>query len=293
MRTRLLPFLLTATLTVTLAAQRAATPMVSVDWLAAHQHDPDLVLLHIGPDEAYATAHVPGARLITEGLLQAPRGTLSLQMPDAAQLRHDFATLGITDRSTVVVVSDQEWVTPATRVWVTLEYAGLGDRARILDGGQPAWVAAGHPVTAAVPAPGGGTATPHLVASVLADLGAVQDAQRGGDTRIVDARAPVFYEGPGRGDRPAGHIPGAVNIPFTTMVGDHDLMLSRAELERRFSAAGIVPGDSLIVYCHIGQQATLVYTAATILGHPVRLYDGSMDEWQQRKLPLENATRGQ
>ncbi len=285
-------FTFAAIVAAPLAAQRPADPMVSVEWLAAHQHDADLVLLHIGPDEDYAAAHLAGARLITHDLLRAPRGDLSLEMPDLAQLRRDFAALGITDRSQVVVVQDHGWVTPATRVWLTLQYAGLGGRAKVLDGGQPAWVAAGHPVTAELPTAGGGNATPRITRGLLADLGAVQAAQHASHTRIIDARAPVFYDGPGQGDEPAGHIPGAVSIPFTTMVGDQDLMLSREELRQRFAAAGIAPGDSLIVYCHVGQQATLVFTAATILGHPVRLYDGSMDEWHQRKLPLEN-TRGQ
>ncbi len=289
MRTTLLLAFLFAGL-APLAAQRAASPMVSVGWLADHVRDGDLVLLHVGPAAEYAKAHLPGARLVDGELLRAPRGALSLEMPDAAQLRRDFATLGITDRSTVVVVSDQEWVTPSTRVWVTLQYAGLGARARVLDGGQPEWVAAGHPVTAEVPAPGGGGATPRLVPGLLADLATVQAVSKGGRrVRIIDARAPVFYEGPGMDDHGAGHIPGAVNIPFTTIVGDRDLMLSPDELRARFTAAGIAPGDSLIVYCHVGQQATLVFTAATILGHPVRLFDGSMDAWEQAKLPLENA----
>lgn len=272
---------------------RATGPVVSVSWLAEHQADPDLVLLHIGPEDAYAAAHLPGALLLTREMLQAPRSPdVVLDMPSAAQLASDFATLGITDRSTVVVVFDSEWVTPSTRVLVTLQYAGLGDRAAILDGGQAAWVAAGHPVTEEVPKAGGGNATPHLMPSLLTDVRGVQAAQQGNGTRIIDARSPVYYDGPAHGEHPAGHIPGAVNIPFTSLVGDDNRLLPRQELRALFAAAGIHEGDRLIVYCHIGQQATLAFTAARILGHPVQLYDGSFDDWARRKLPVESSRAG-
>jgi thiosulfate/3-mercaptopyruvate sulfurtransferase len=275
------------------AAPAEVGPIVSVEWLAAHATDPDLVLLHIGPDAEYAKAHLAGAHLITRDMLQAPRNPeVVLDMPDEAKLRADFAALGITDKSTVVVVSDQGWVTPATRVLVTLLYAGFAGRVAVLDGGQPEWVRAGHPVTAVVPAAGGGSATPRLDRSILTDVRGVQAAIDGAGPRIIDARAPVYYDGPSHGDHPAGHIPGAVNIPYTSLVDDHNLMKSPEELRALFAAAGIREGDDLIVYCHIGQQATLAFTAARILGHRVRLYDGSFDDWARRKLPVESSKAG-
>jgi thiosulfate/3-mercaptopyruvate sulfurtransferase len=58
-----------------------------------------------------------------------------------------------------------------------------------------------------------------------------------------------------------------------------------------FDAAGVQPGDTVAAYCHVGGQATMVLLAARLLGHPVRLYDGSMADWNERTLPLENASR--
>lgn len=277
-----------------LAAQGGTTPLVSVAWLAEHRADPNLVLLHVGPAEAYAAAHIPGAQLVTgsdpgvRDLLRAPEAPGKvLEMPDAAKLKADLESLGISDHSQVVVVFDQEWYSPSTRVLLTLWYAGLGDRARLLDGGQAAWVRAGHPVTSVVPTVTPGRVTLRLQTALIADVAQVQAARPGSGTRIIDARAPVFYDGPAHGDHKAGHIPGAVNIPFNTLVGDDGFFLSREALAERFRAAGVQPGDALIVYCHIGQQGTLVLTMARMLGYRVQLYDGSFDDWNARNLPTE------
>ena len=289
-----LALLLAALPAASAGAQTTASPLVSVAWLAEHKNDPNLVILHAGPEDAYAAAHIAGAQLVTRNVLRAPEAPGKvLEMPDAAKLKADLESLGISDNSQVVVVFDQEWYSPATRVLLTLFYGGLGERAKLLDGGQAAWVAAGNAVTSTVPTIVRGTITPRLQASLLATVDEVRAVRPGGNVRIIDARAPAFYDGPAHGDHKAGHIPGAVNIPFTSVVGDNGLMLSREALTERFRAAGIQPGQQLIVYCHIGQQGTLIGTAARLLGYNVKLYDGSFDDWNARNLPVEGGRSGE
>ena len=96
---------------------------------------------------------------------------------------------------------------------------------------------------------------------------------------LVDARAPVFFTGiqPTMGDK-AGHIPGAVNIPFTEIT-DTERLIDRARVEALFRKAGVKPGDTVVAYCHVGQQATAVIFAARLLGHPTVLYDGAFQDW--------------
>src|SRR3712207_9545320 len=64
-------------------------------------------------------------------------------------------------------------------------------------------------------------------------------------------------------------------------------VLPRGRLAKLFRDAGVAPGDTVVTYCHIGQQATAVLLAARLLGHPVRLYDGSFEDWARRGLPTE------
>ena len=278
------------------AAQTSgASPLlVAPAELARELGDPDLVVLHIGPREDYASGHIAGSRLVDLRDVSTPRreGALALELPDDATLRQGLQRLGISDRSRVVVAFGDDWVSPATRVVFTLQAVGLGASTRFLDGGTAAWRRAGLPVTREVPAPAAvGRLTTVADRGLIVDYGWVQASGRAPGVRLIDARAPMFYEGPGMADHGAGHIPGAVNVPFNSLFDDSLRVLPVEELRRRFAAAGVKPGDTIAAYCHIGQQATVVLFAARLLGHPVRLYDGSMDDWEKRGLPLDNPTR--
>jgi thiosulfate/3-mercaptopyruvate sulfurtransferase len=276
---------LATVLLMTESAARASSPapmLVSVEWLASHLHDPDLVLVHVGRKEAYDTAHIAGARFIQLSDLSTPHdmddGSLMLELPPARELRSRLEALGISDDSRIVVYFGEDWLTPATRVVFTLDYLGLGDRTSLLNGGMAAWQRAGHAVTADLPAPRRGHLADGPARPLVVDADYVRALPGRAHVRLVDARAAAFYDGVQEASGRRGHIPGAVNIPFTSVVDDQ-LMIRPDTLAARFRAAGILPGDTVVAYCHIGQQATAVVFAARLLGFPARLYDGSMQDW--------------
>jgi thiosulfate/3-mercaptopyruvate sulfurtransferase len=277
-------------------AQLPAGPQLLIDarTLNEHLHDPALVILVVGPDSGYAKEHIPGSRFIRLNDLSTPmgrnlpQGTLALEMPAEAQLREAFEARGISNSSRIVVVADSEWDSPATRVVLTLDYVGLGDRTVLLDGGMTAWHKAGYPVTADVPTVAPGHLTMALKSSLIVDAGYMTAHRRAPHVRLIDARDSVFYSGPGMHGRPGGHIPGAASLPFGSLIEDSsNVFFPRATLEAKFRAAGVTPGDTVVAYCHVGQQATVVLFAARLLGHPVKLYDGSFQDWDLRKLPVD------
>src|SRR5687768_13037292 len=250
-----------------LVADRAPEPpptraelVVSVDWLAQHVNDPDLVLLHVGERAEYDAGHIPGAHYISFDDISSPHDhsdmtTLMLEMPPLPKLRASLERFGISDDSRIIVYYGNDWVSPSTRVILTLDYLGLGERTSLLDGGMRAWKSAGHALTTSAPTarPGRITATPKTTTIVTADWVEAQLGKPG--VAIVDARARVFYDGVQAGEPgKKGHLPGALSIPFTELADDRMQVNRREHLEAVFRQAGVKPGDVVVGYCHIGQQ---------------------------------------
>jgi thiosulfate/3-mercaptopyruvate sulfurtransferase len=269
------------------------SPIVSTDWLAKHLNDDSLVLLQVGEKDEYAAAHIPGAQFIQLTDISTPRGLgLALELPDVAQLQSTFEKLGVSDKSRIVIYFSKDWVTPTARVFMTLDYLGLGNRTSILDGGLPAWRAEGRPVTTEVRAPAPGKFTTRPNKQLVVDAVWVKSNLKKPGVMILDARASKFYTGEDIGRMPrGGHIPGAKSIPFSSLVEDSNNKFKSVEsLRQLFNSAGVKRGDSVTTYCHIGQQASLLYFVARYLGYDAHLYDGSFEDWSRRpELPVERS----
>ena len=282
--------------------------LVTSAWLAEHLRDPAVVLIEIGPKDSYDTGHIPGGRYVDFHAFAAPHqmgpdheapkpGTvpaLYLELPPAGQLDSLLGSLGISAHSRVVVSFSGDWVTPAARVYLTLDYAGLRGRVSLLDGGLTAWRAEGRPLSKETPPTRAGSfhSTPEsdVVVSASWVTSHLQDPQ----VKVVDARSPEFYLDTVDNMMPrGGHIAGAVNIPFEDLVDSTTMRLKDTpELARIFRAAGVRQGQTVVGYCHIGQQASLVYFAARRLGYEARLYDGSFQEWSAHPdWPIEGSHR--
>jgi len=281
-----------AGLTPALAQAPADAPsFITPAALAAELKNPALVLLHVGDKEAYAKEHIPGARLVTLAMITAvSQPPLQNEMPAPADLETKLEALGIGDGSRVVVYFAKDEVQQAARVAFTLDYAGLGARTAILDGGLPAWVRAGQPVSAEMPAaPVAGVLTIQPRPAALVDLAWVSNNLDTAGLRLVDARPTSSYTGEddrnGEVKRP-GHIPGSVSLPFLSFFNEDKTLKSSADLKQLLAAAGIAPGQSVVTYCNSGVQASVPFLVARMLGYDVKLYDGSFQEWMASGAPV-------
>lgn len=251
--------------------------LVSPAWLAAHLGDPRLVVIHADRERtAFDAGHIAGSRFLPLSAIVVERAGVPNELPPVAALDSVLEAAGIGDSSRVVITGDP---LAAGRLFFTLDY--LGHRgAAILDGGTPAWVAAGFPV--------GGDPEPTTVAALTPRPNAalVVDAEwvraHLGDTTValLDARPPTDYAGTPGSSPPTGHIPGAKSLFWkTTLGGAPPVLLDRTTLEAMFDSAGAVPGRLAVTYCRTGVQASWLYFVARYLGRDVRMYDGSFAEW--------------
>lgn len=273
-------------------AKMRSSMIVSTEWLAQHLNDKSVVLLHVGDKKEYDAAHIPGAQYIQTSDISTPRGSgLILELPPLEQLKATFEKFGVTDNSRIIVYFGKDWVTPTSRVYFTLDYLGLGDRTSILDGGMPAWVAEKRAVTAETSAPKPGNFTPHPNPKLVVDATWVSANVNKPGVAILDARDAKFYTGESAGNMPrAGHIPSAKSIPFGSVVEESNKFKSEEALRQIFNNAGVKPKDTVATYCHIGQQASLLYFVAKYLGYDAHLYDGSFQDWSNRQeLPVEKS----
>jgi thiosulfate/3-mercaptopyruvate sulfurtransferase len=273
-------FLMPLALSVAAFAQ---DPLITVDSLAAQLKDPALVILHVGSRQDYDAGHIPGARLVTLGDISVTgQRNLRLEMPPMETLEAALLKLGIGNTSKVVIYAATDSVQSATRVWFTFDYVGL--KASLLDGGLAAWKAKSLEVTTQPSAFEPATAlklTPHPEYIVDAEWLNAHRQDQG--VVMLDARLPEFYKGTSAGQMPrAGHIPGAWNLPFPNLLTATKEFIPKKQLSEHLGN-----GSTIVTYCHIGQQATVLYFAGRVSGKNVKLYDGSFQDWSARpELPV-------
>lgn len=219
----------------------------------------------------YERGHLPGAVYVSledELSDHSVTGRGRHPLPSGRDLEAAARRWGVREGVPVVVYDDWNRAGSA-RAWWVLTAAGIAD-VRILDGGLAAWRGALHtgPVT---PKPGDVT-VPHddLYAGELPTLTAGQLAGR----TLLDARAPERFRGETEPVDPvAGHIPGARNVPSTSLLDEQGSFLPDAEIVRRCG------GDSDGTYCGSGVTAAVLVAALAAVGHDVALYPGSWSEW--------------
>uniref|UniRef100_A0AAU2JVW0 Sulfurtransferase n=1 Tax=Streptomyces sp. NBC_00049 TaxID=2903617 RepID=A0AAU2JVW0_9ACTN len=259
-------------------------PLVGVDWLAERIAAPGLVLFDasVGAHRG-AAPRIPGARPFDlDGALSDHDAPAPHTMPGAAEFTEAMRDLGVDDSATVVVY-DGAGIYSSARAWWMLRAMGFG-RAAVLDGGLPAWTAAGLPVEATGPAYDGprGTFTARPRPGLLTDSAAVAGALADPAAAVLDARTRGRFAGTAPEPRPGlrgGHMPGALNLPFGELQRDGGLMRPAAELREAFEA---LAGDRRRLYfsCGSGVTACVLALGADLAGYEeLAVYDGSWSEW--------------
>jgi thiosulfate/3-mercaptopyruvate sulfurtransferase len=264
--------------------------LVSTDWLAKHLKDPDLRILDASwylPDSGrdakaeYQAAHIPGARFFDIDEISDQRSSLPHMAPPPEKFISRMRQMGIGDGHQVVVY-DGAGLFSAARVWWTFRLMGKTDIA-VLDGGLPKWQAEGREIEDMPPVIRDRHMTISRQNQLVKDVTQVAHAAKLGEAEIIDARSAPRFKGevpePRAGLR-SGHIPGAKNVPYSTLLNADGTMKAPSALKAVFEAAGVNLAKPAITSCGSGVTAAILSLALERIGHRHHaLYDGSWAEW--------------
>lgn len=264
--------------------------LVSTDWLAAHLKDPDLRLLDASwylpamerdARGEYDAGHIPGARFFDIDEISDHRSELPHMVPPVEKFMSRLRAMGVGDGHQVVVY-DGAGLFSAARVWWLFRLMGQANVA-VLDGGFPKWQAEGRAVEDMPPVIRDRHMTVRVQNHMVRDVTQVSSASKLGDHEIIDARAAARFRGdspePRQGLR-AGHIPGAKNVPFSTLLNADGTMKPADTLRATFEAAGVDLAKPAITSCGSGVTAAVLSLALERIGKSDHaLYDGSWTEW--------------
>jgi thiosulfate/3-mercaptopyruvate sulfurtransferase len=224
-------------------------------------------------------------------IFQPPSESLNHEIPSIEQLNDVVKSIGINDDSRIVLYYSEDWLTVATRAYLTFDYIGLGEQTSILDGGLAQWLEEDRPTTDDILESKKSTITLQINEAVLVDVSWVKANLRNPDVVIIDGRPEEYYDGSEKEDHIAkfGHITGAVSIPFPEITIEEIpyKFKDKKELEKLFLDSGAKQESTLLAYCNTGVWATLIYFTAKYLGYKINFYDGSFEEWaMDNSLPV-------
>ena len=262
--------------------------LVETDWVAQRLEQPDVRVVEVSEDSSlYEKGHIPAAvvfdweRDLEHNLLR--------DLTDQAAFEQLLGRAGITPETLVVFYGDRSNWFAAYSYWI-FEYYGHEKKA-LMNGGRQKWEAEGRPLTADPPSIQPATYRakgPNPAVRVLRDevLAVVQSTQ---SLPLVDVRSPAEFSGEliapemyaQEGARRGGHIPGAINIPWSQACREDGTFKPAAELRALYESKGVTPDKDVIAYCRIGERSSHTwFVLRYLLGYPnVRNYDGSWTEW--------------
>ena len=265
-------------------------PMVSVDWLAQRLDAPDIRLVDASsfmPGSArnaqseYEAGHIPGAVFFDINEICDTDSDLPHMMPSAEKFTSRVKKLGLGDGLRLVIY-DSLGIFSSPRVWWMFRHMGHADVV-VLDGGLPAWIAAGHPLEDMPPVARERHFTVRRRADLIRDMDQVAIKLATKSAQLVDARSAARFEGSAPEPReglPSGHMKGALNVAYSDLLNSDNTLKDAASLSELMSKAGVDLQARIVTTCGSGVTACVLALALARLGRwDVPIYDGSWTQW--------------
>ncbi len=272
------------------------TSLVSTEWVAAHGSDPSVRLIEVDVDTtAYDGGHLKNA--VGWNWQTQLSDQVRRDIPSKEEWEKLLSESGVSNDTKIVFYGDNNNWFAAFAYWVAKIY-GHQD-AVLMNGGRKKWELEGRELVKEVPQP---KRAEYKASEPSWELRAYQPQVRAavdsGSKNLVDVRSPAEFSGeviapPGMSEtaQRAGHIPGAVSVPWAQAANEDGTFKSREQLEALYAPKGISGASEVITYCRIGERSSHTwFVLKELLGYPnVRNYDGSWTEWGSIiGAPIEN-----
>ncbi|MDX1284512.1 MAG: sulfurtransferase [Draconibacterium sp.] len=262
---------------ILIASAISAQDVISATELAKISKNKDVVVVWAGAASGYKV-HITGS-------VSVPHSSICKDEPvrtvikSPAEMAKALGAKGVSTDKTIVVY-DEGSAKYSGRMYWMLKYLGAPN-VKVLNGNMKAWKAKRKPITGSPTKATAATFTPKVDASQLAKMDEVKKAVGNSAYVLVDARSPEEFAGTAEAEFRKGHIPGAVNVNYETVMDGKGLLKSNEDLKSLFESKGITKDKTAIVYCETSVRAGIVYLALKGLGYPkVKVYDGAYLEWQ-------------
>ena len=268
--------------------------LVTTAWLAEHLEAPDIRIVDGSwylptegrkPQAEYQERHIPGAVFFDIDAISDEKSALPHMLPSPEKFSSKVRKLGLGD-GVRIVVYDGGNMMAAARVWWMFRVFGHEDIA-VLDGGLPKWMAEGRPVDDEPVIPRERHFTSRMNTFLVRDLGQMRANIDSGREQVVDARGAGRFQATEPEIRPGlrgGHIPGSVNLPYSSLLRPDATVKSDEDIRAAFAAVGIDPARPVAATCGSGISASFLALALDLVGaRKVAVYDGSWTEWGGRE----------
>ena len=261
--------------------------LVTTDWLADEIGARDLRIAdatHLlpgaerDPRADFERAHIPGAIFMDLSEIADTASDLPTMLPPPEKFASRMSALGLGDGMRIVLYDDSP-LHSAARAWAMLRSFGITDVA-ILDGGFAKWRAEGRAIETGAAAPRPRHLTLRARRAGIRDLADMEANLVSAAEQVVDARPRARFAGEEPEPRPgtaAGHIPGAINLPYARLFADDGTWKRGDALRAAF--AGVDLDRPIVATCGSGVTAAVIAFGAHLLGREAAVYDGSWAEW--------------
>lgn len=257
--------------------------LADTNWVSENLEDQNLVIID-SRSQGFEEGHIPGAVNLSSGKINDVENEIDGFLLGEEEFGELLRSLGVNQDSNILIYDDGNALS-ATRIFYALEYYGLKDQVKVLNGGYPAWLTAGNDISVEPVQPAAGNFVAKANENLVSSKEQVLEQLENDNFVILDTRSADEYSGAEkRNNLYGGHIPGAVHREWTTSLTENEeglqQFLSLEDLQENFESIGVEKDKTVITYCQTNVRGAHSYFSLRLLGYEdIRPYEGSWAEW--------------